>query len=71
MWHGFLAAGQSFSIGERSVNEQGLPFTFVVKLALPLSFSFMILIVTLIRLMELAFRELRVSSTPKKSLKTL
>ena len=52
-WHGFLAAGQSFSIGERSVNEQGLPFTFVVKLALPLSFS-MILIVTLVRLMELA-----------------
>ena len=55
-WHGFLAAGQAFSIGERSVNEQGLPFTFIVKLALPLSFSFM-LIVALIRLIELAFRD--------------
>ena len=31
-WYGFQAAGQSFSIGEHSVNEQGLPFTFVVKL---------------------------------------
>ena len=51
VWHGFLAAGQSFSIGERSVNEQGLPFTFIVKLALPLSFSFM-LIVALVQLMD-------------------
>ena len=69
-WHGFLAAGQSFSIGERSVNEQGLPFTFVVKLALPLSFS-MILIVTLVRLMELveANRQALVSSTPTNSWK--
>ena len=69
-WHGFLAVGQSFSIGERSVNEQGLPFTFVVKLALPLSFS-MILIVTLVRLMELveANRQALVSSTPTNSLK--
>ena len=69
-WHGFLAAGQSFSIGERSVNEQGLPFTFVVKLALPLSFS-MILLVTLVRLMELveANRQALVSSTPTNSLK--
>ena len=50
-WHGFLAVGQSFSIGEHSVNEQGLPFTFIVKLALPLSFSFM-LIVALVRLMD-------------------
>ena len=69
-WHGFLAAGQSFFIGERSVNEQGLPFTFVVKLALPLSFS-MILIVTLVRLMELveANRQALVSSTPTNSWK--
>ena len=69
-WHGFLAAGQSFSIGERSVNEQGLPFTFVVKLALPLSFS-IILIVTLVRLMELAVanRQALVSSTPTNRLK--
>ena len=69
-WHGFLAAGQSFSIGERSVNEQGLPFTFVVKLALPLSFS-TILIVTLVRLMELveANRQALVSSTSTNSWK--
>ena len=69
-WHGFLAAGQSFSIGERSVNEQGLPCTFVVKLALPLSFS-MILIVTLVRLMELveSNRQALVSSNPTNSLK--
>jgi tripartite ATP-independent transporter DctM subunit len=69
VWYGFLAVGQSFSIGEHSVNEQGLPFTFVVKLALPLSFSFM-LIVALIRLIELAFREPRacVATTKKKKL---
>lgn len=52
-WHGFLAVGQSFSIGEHSVNEQGLPFTFIVKFALPLSF-FIILIVAMVRLIELA-----------------
>ena len=69
VWYGFLAAGQSFSIGEHSINEQGLPFTFVVKLALPLSFSFM-LIVALIRLIELSFREPRacVATTKKKKL---
>ena len=69
VWYGFLSVGQSFSIGEHSVNEQGLPFTFVVKLALPLSFSFM-LIVALIRLIELAFREPRacVATTKKKKL---
>jgi tripartite ATP-independent transporter DctM subunit len=37
-WHGFAAVAQSYRIGERSVAEQGLPFTFVVKAALPLSF---------------------------------
>ena len=37
-WHGFAAVAQSFTIGERSVAEQGLPFTFVVKSALPLGF---------------------------------
>ena len=52
-WHGFLAVVQSFSIGEHSVNEQGLPFTFIVKFALPLSF-FIILIVAMVRLIELA-----------------
>ena len=36
-WHGWLAVAQSFAIGERSVNEQGLPFTFIVKAALPLA----------------------------------
>lgn len=36
-WHGWLAVGQSFTIGERSVNEQGLPATFIVKAALPLA----------------------------------
>ena len=35
------------------MNEHGLPFTFIVKLALPLSFS-IILIVAMVRLMELA-----------------
>ncbi len=70
-WHGFSAAGQAFSIGERSVNEQGLPFTFIVKLALPLSFSF-ILIVALMRIMELAMANPQTygSSTPTNSLKT-
>jgi len=70
-WHGFLTAGQAFSIGERSVNEQGLPFTFIVKLALPLSFSF-ILIVALMRIMELAMVNPQTygSSTTTNSLKT-
>jgi len=36
-WHGWLAVVQSFVIGERSVNEQGLPATFIVKTALPLA----------------------------------
>ncbi len=36
-WHGCLAVAQSFAIGERSVNEQGLPHTFIVKAALPLA----------------------------------
>ena len=68
-WHGFLAVGQSFSIGEHSVNEQGLPFTFIVKLALPLSFS-IILIVAMVRLMELAVanRQALDSSTPTNTL---
>lgn len=38
-WHGGLAVAQSYTIGERSVNDQGLPFTFVVKAALPLAFG--------------------------------
>ena len=38
-WHGFAAVVQSFTIGERSVNDQGLPWTFVVKAALPLGFA--------------------------------
>ncbi len=67
VWHGFLAAGQSFSIGERSVNEQGLPFTFIVKLALPLSFSFM-LIVALVQLMDfvLAGSQAQIDSTSQR-----
>ena len=71
-WHGFLAVGQSFSIGEHSVNEQGLPFTFIVKLALPLSFS-IILIVAMVRLMELAVanRQALDSSTPTNTLNQL
>ena len=36
-WYGWLAVAQSFSISERSVNEQGLPYTFIVKAALPLA----------------------------------
>lgn len=36
-WHGWLAVAQSFMISERSVNEQGLPYTFIVKAALPLA----------------------------------
>ena len=67
VWHGFLAAGQSFSISERSVNEQGLPFTFIVKLALPLSFSFM-LIVALVQLMYfvLAGPQSQIDSTSQR-----
>ena len=38
-WHGFRSVAQSYAIGEHSVNEQGLPYTFIVKLALPLSCS--------------------------------
>jgi tripartite ATP-independent transporter DctM subunit len=37
-WHGFASVAQSFAIGERSVNEQGLPFTFIAKAALPTGF---------------------------------
>ena len=68
-WYGFQAVGQSFSIGEHSVNEQGLPFTFVVKLALPLSFTLM-LIVALVHLLEfaLAARQAPVSSMSQRSL---
>jgi tripartite ATP-independent transporter DctM subunit len=60
--------GHSFSIGEHSVNEQGLPFTFVVKLALPISFSLMLL-VALVRLMEFAStdRHAPVSSMGQRS----
>ena len=36
-WHGWRAVTQAFAIGEQSVNEQGLPFTFIVKAALPLA----------------------------------
>ena len=36
-WHGWLSVAQAFAINERSVNEQGLPFTFIVKAALPLA----------------------------------
>jgi tripartite ATP-independent transporter DctM subunit len=50
------------------VNEQGLPFTFVVKLALPISFSLMLL-VALVRLMEFAStdRHAPVSSMGQRS----
>jgi len=67
-WYGFQAVGHSFSIGEHSVNEQGLPFTFVVKLALPISFSLMLL-VALVRLMEFAStdRHAPVSSMGQRS----
>jgi len=36
-WHGWLAVAQSVAISERSVNEQGLPLTCIVKAALPLA----------------------------------
>jgi len=36
-WYGWLAVAQAVVINERSVNEQGLPCTFIVKAALPLA----------------------------------
>ena len=59
-WHGFRSVMQSYVIGEHSVNEQGLPCTFIVKLALPLS-CVCILFVASIRL--LAFSSQRTDST--------
>jgi hypothetical protein len=54
-WHGFRSVAQSYAIGEHSVNEQGLPYTFIVKLALPLSCS-CILYVAFIWLIEFLLR---------------
>ncbi|MBT6460521.1 MAG: TRAP transporter large permease subunit, partial [Planctomycetaceae bacterium] len=60
-WYGFRSVVQSYVIGEHSVNAQGLPYTFIVKLALPLS-STCILCVAFIRLK--GFLSQRTESTP-------
>ncbi|MBT6641820.1 MAG: TRAP transporter small permease subunit, partial [Planctomycetaceae bacterium] len=60
-WHGFQSVAQSYLIGEHSVNEQGLPCTFIVKLALPLSCA-CILSVAVIRLV--AFSSQRTKTAP-------
>ncbi len=64
-WHGFRSVAQSYSIGEHSVNEQGLPCTFIVKLALPLSCA-CIFSVAVIRLVALASQ--RIENTPSSKI---
>ncbi len=65
-WHGFRSVAQSYTIGEHSVNEQGLPCTFIVKLALPLS-CVCILSVAVIRLVAFASQWIETTPSSRKN----